>query len=363
MTDPGGHTKIWDLGLAPGGETPLFNYGFPTRRFNLRSLGTADPYIITLDPDEPYADVPFMSEADRRVMSGPWGVPHHPSDHDFLELILEPAVPPPAEILGRIERLRERLDLRIEDVAKLLGISARRYHEWRHGSLMPPRRAESLLRTETVLNTLLASEPDTVKTLVRDRLDDATALIQSERYASLGQLLAEVRAARARDLAALAPTSPPQFPTGIDARTLSVVSQGEDVRALLALYESVAPWTHATSEEWRLDGILTLDAALESIDAGDPAGEQFAFMALLDEEHLHDFRARALALIRDPEATIASWEAFLDQEDERAFDLGGFEPRGSIEEGSFGLGTGARPQFGIRDLGIDPATGRVNPSD
>lgn len=224
--------------------------------------------------------------------------------------------PSQQEAIQSLEQVRDLLDLTNDTCARLLGSSSRRFYEWRKGERMPWGKIQMAVRAASVIRTLLAEDPDTAAALFRDRCTEASDLIATERYGSLGQLTAKVRAERAREQIAMNPAFqlPIAIPAGVEpAAVLSAIRTPEG-QAFMSILSRLMPLSNVSEVLWKVEALVEMEAALVAILEGDPVERKWLFAAGLGAAAVDELTNRVGLFLMDPTISSEAWADFLESE-------------------------------------------------
>jgi hypothetical protein len=242
--------------------------------------------------------------------------------------------PSQQEAIQSLEHVRDQLDLTNDTFARLLGSSLRRYYEWRKGDRMPWGRIQMAVRAASVINTLLAEDPDTAIALFRDRCTEAADLIATQRYGTLGQLIAKVRAERAREQIAMNPAFqvPITIPAGVEPAAVLASIKTPEAQAFMSILGRLMPLSSLGQEVWKAERFVEMEIALAAMPEGDPVEPQWLFAAGLGATARDELSQRVGLFLMDPTHSAEAWVQFLESERRAVVAHDSYEARPPVDE-------------------------------
>lgn len=231
-----------------------------------------------------------------------------------------------AVVRDSLEHLRHDLRLSAGALASLIGISKRRYYEFRAGDEPPAARLAEVRDRVEVIRSLAARDLATATELCRRRTTVIAGLLAAGRFAAVEELFQRTIRERARTLA---PEERPDISTS-EANVLLAVIEQPAFRKILQILRRFAPALDAKTSD-RAAAALRLEKSIRAVAEGEPVEDDWEFMLVMSAEAIDDLRGRADDVIRDEGFDQEMWTAFIAGESERAWAAFDYRPADTLE--------------------------------
>ncbi len=233
-----------------------------------------------------------------------------------------------AAIRESLEHLRRELRLSARVLASLIGVSRRRYYEFRAGDEPPAARLAEIRDRVDFINRLAARDLPAAAELCRRHGAEVANLLAEGRLVEVEGLFRSTTRERAT---ILAPRERPEI-SGPEANELLAVAEGPAFRKILGLVRYLAPTVDARTPE-RAAAALRMEKNIHAVEDGDPVGDDWEFLLVMRPEAVAGLRERADAAIRTEAFDPETWAAFVASESERAWAAFDYRPAGPAEAG------------------------------
>ncbi len=242
-----------------------------------------------------------------------------------------------AAIREALDRLRQELNLSARALAKLIGVSTRRYYEFRAGEEPPPERLATIGDRVAFLHRLAARNMRVAADLCRQRTVEVADLLAEGRLDELEGLFHN--AVRHRATMLETEVRPTVSSSEVD-EVLGIIEAGAFGK-IVQFIRYLAPTVDARTSE-RVAAAMRMEKSIHAVEEGDPVEDDWEFLLVMSPEAVAEFRRRADAILRDEAFGQDSWSAFLVGESERAWADFHYQPAvpsepGLLEEVAAGL--------------------------
>lgn len=231
-----------------------------------------------------------------------------------------------AAVRESLERLRRELRLSARALASLIGVSTRRYYEFRAGDQPPPDRLAKVRDRVDFINRLAARDLSAAAELCRRRSAEVADLLTEGHFVELEELFRNT----VRERATMLETKDRPAISGREANELLGVIEGPAFRKILGLIRFLAPTVDARTSE-RVAAALRMEKNLNAVEDGDPVEDDWEFLLVMPPEAVDGLRERAVDMIRGEAFNHDTWPAFIANESERAWAAFSYRPADATE--------------------------------
>lgn len=313
-------------GLSSGGDDALWAAKPTGAAYRICEIYPEDAPTFITTPDAISADLrAALAQLDT------------PSRDQWLRWIVRPATATPAAptlgqsagaIRGAVDQLRQDLRLSARAVAELVGLSTRRYYEFRAGEDPPADRLAQIRDRVDFITRLVTRDLGAAAELCRRHTTDVAERLSNGRLTEIEDLFGKTMRERATMFVT---RQRPAFSSD-DAKELLGFVQGSTFGKILSLISYIAPTVDAKTAE-RVGVTLRLEKNLKAVEHGDPVEDDWDFLLVMPPDAINGLRERADRLVRSETFDPDSWAAFVTTESERAWAAFSYNPAGPADVG------------------------------
>lgn len=279
------------------------------------------PSTISPDVLAAYSEIGWQIDLANRGISVKYVTPHEPSHAIKLDLGLSSAL-----IRESLERLRRELRLSARVVARLIGVSTRRYYEFRAGDVPPAARLAEISDRIDFIKGLAARDLPAAAELCRR---DGAAIAGFLSEGRLTEVEALFRATVHERATMLAPEERPDI-SGLEASDLLAIVEGPAFRKVLRLVRFLAPAVDARTTD-RAAAALRMEKNIHAVEIGDPVEDDWEFLLVMQPDAIAGLRERADTILRGEAFDLDAWTAFVAGESERAWGAFDYRPAAPLD--------------------------------
>jgi len=228
---------------------------------------------------------------------------------------------PPVVVRESVERLRRQLGLNARVMASLIGLSKRRYYEFRAGDVLPEARLADIRDRVAMIERLVVRDLPAVVDLCRLHSTALADLLSSRRFAELEALFSTTVHSRATHLAA---DEAPRI-SAAEANELLTLVEAPAFRKLLRFVRFLAPALDNSTTE-RAGAALRMEKNIRAVEEGDPVEDEWEFLLVMQTDAIGGFRERADSFLRAEAFDSDTWAAFMTSESVRAWEAFNYKP-------------------------------------
>jgi len=303
-------------GLFSGADAvvwPTHVYGAPLQTFDRHTAGGptlfVTPSVISADTLSAYADIGAQVDLANRGISVRYVTLVEPSG------TTKPADrPSPATIRASVERLRRELCLSARVVSNLIGVSTRRYYEFRAGDEPPAARLAEIRDRIGFIGGLAARDLPAATELCRRHGEAIAGLLSEGRLTDVETLFRTT----SRERTAILTLEAKPHVAGPDANELLAVVEGPVFGKILGLLRYVAPTIDARTPD-RAAAALWMEKNIHAVEVGDRVDDDWEFLLVMHPGAIAGLRERAEVVIRAEAFDRAMWATFVADESEQAW--------------------------------------------
>lgn len=233
-----------------------------------------------------------------------------------------------AAIREALDRLRQELNLSARALATLIGLSTRRYYEFRAGEEPPPERLATIGDRVAFLHRLAARNLRAAADLCGHRPMEVADLFAEGRLDDLEGLFRDT----VRHRAAMLETEVRPAVSGGEIDELLGIIEAGAFGKIVQLIRYLAPTVDARTSE-RVAAAMRMEKSIHTVEEGDAVEDDWEFLLVMSPEAVAELRERADAILRDEAFSQDSWAAFLAGESERAWAHFHYQPAVAFEPG------------------------------
>ena len=231
-----------------------------------------------------------------------------------------------AVIRESLEHLRRELRLSARGVAALIGVSTRRYYEFRAGDEPPVTRLAEIRDRINIIKRLAARDLPAATELCRRDAAAVAHLLSTGRLVEVEELFRNTTRERA---ATFATEERPEIAEA-EATELLAVVEGPAFQKILGLVRFLAPTVDNRTSE-RVAAALRMEKNARAVEHGDPVEDDWEFLLVLRAEAIADLRGRADVILRAEAFDPSAWAAFISSESERAWAAFDYHPASPLD--------------------------------
>lgn len=229
--------------------------------------------------------------------------------------------PSSAIVRASLEHVRRQLRLNARTVGRLIGLSTRRYYEFRAGEELPAKRLADIQDRVDLLSRLAGRDLAAATELSNQRTVDVAGLLSSGRLGEVEALFVATVGARATRI------EPERRPTisAAEANELLAAVEGPTFGKILELVRFLAPAVDNGTAE-RLASALRMERNIRAVEDGAPPENEWEFLLVMRTDAIDSLRERADLILRVEAFGPTYWAAFIARESSRAWASFDYEP-------------------------------------